>query len=480
MYDTVDRAFFRSPRLVLFPETTFRRQIPQLQEAGVMNQDEFLAWYCQFWEEPRNQKLIEESYSPYSLSLVCRDPFLFNGINLSGGDSEHSDIVRMLLDYILLTGDTDIAEKVTLLSEIPTNEFRDFLSQNISNAYTDDLYGYGLINRHDELIRSLFEQEVTGDTVEELLESFIDFCGELEGTLEEAAEAEREAEVEAAIEAEREAEMAAIEAEKESAKEMLINEVKARDQNALFSIDDADGNGIYNMVVSGASGFTSIEYENAEAGYSYHDTSPDWEQPFCFYEDMLAFLEEDVPLPEIPEWFGKYMNADISNLENICIEIYGYTDFIFDENETYYTICDIDKNNVPELIIFEAMYAYFYSIKDGEIVYCGDMAVGTYEAYYNTSEYFSGSLYLWVPDGSLNFVGEPGNGLKTIYFDGSSDDERLQSYAVEKGIEGMLVASKSAEEDAVMSIQTGGEELKWLDVHEELYSAVSSYLSQNR
>lgn len=171
----------------------------------------------------------------------------------------------------------------------------------------------------------------------------------------------------------------------------------------------ADENGIYyasNESVSGDERFNFIgNYEDCEYSIRYYDfkSGADYEVCGMDYDELYKWR---VKLLEV-------YKADIESVFKLALSLYGdtygYVDssgkWVDNVKYTEYTLYDIDKDNVPELIIRAAMDSlnYVYKYKDNKAILCGDI-----------DAYRSNGLYEY-PDG--NGIVAYAGGMGTNHFE---------------------------------------------------------------
>lgn len=94
---------------------------------------------------------------------------------------------------------------------------------------------------------------------------------------------------------------------------------------------------------------------------------------------VIRNLSEHRETPKVTNWFiaeGEYISLYLKELYRsnmISCELEESEKVFFDH---HYNLYDIDQNGIPELILFEGssgagMHYHFYTIVNGEIVYCG-------------------------------------------------------------------------------------------------------------
>ncbi len=102
-----------------------------------------------------------------------------------------------------------------------------------------------------------------------------------------------------------------------AAKEALIDCIREIESSntSVYAVRDFDGDGIYELFSCGADMSAEIGrfaydgtmyqgYGTSDEGWNFYGQEGDEE--YYPYRDMMAFLDKDVPLPEMPGWLSKY------------------------------------------------------------------------------------------------------------------------------------------------------------------------------
>jgi len=95
---------------------------------------------------------------------------------------------------------------------------------------------------------------------------------------------------------------------------------------------------------------------------------------------VIRFLSESSETPKILSWFiaeEEYISLYLRELYNSNMLLCEWEDSHKVYFDHHYNLYDIDQNGVPEFILYEGSsgagtHFHFYTIIDGEIIYCGD------------------------------------------------------------------------------------------------------------
>lgn len=452
--------FYFSPMLTMLPQATFQRQISRLIEKGSMSREEFLVWNFRFLEEPRNREELEYHPDPF---LFLRNPLLLNGIEIGKEYSE--ELVRMLTKYAILTGKSDIFNKVNLLADLPASDVKEIImGLNMQYLYYD-IHDAALPYWYSEQMETQFEQEVTGRTAKEVIEIFLGFLDSMKKQ---------------------------IETEMTEAKALLIEEIKGRGEDFLYTL--FDNGGTYDLLINRAGHEAEfIAYENPTVGYKNYGNEHDYtmqDKDLYYYEDVLAFLEEGTPLSEMPAWVRTYMNVDSYALYHATVGLSTEDPDplidveSFDFNYPFYDLYDIDGNHIPELIISSInqasakTYYFLFTVNPDEIVCfaeekCDRLYVDGSEGIYIADSIKGGGAWIdyFTFDGT-SLILQEGEGVSEEYQetgDGTWDFVSAGNMGISEYLE--------QRNCRILGSDWDGEGMR---VSKDLYSAIVTCLLENR